>query len=1734
MATADRTGGTATPDRTSGVTAADRTGGFRHSEPSGQVPIGQPARRSSTPPAPPRRSSNPGSEEGALTGALDAAQLIEGYLAELEHTRDSARAGRLHCELARLYERPLGDLRSAVQHYRKSLEFMRGHRPAIRGLRLGLLRRGEYSAALPLFDQEIETHEDSRARALLWYRKGLLLEDRLRRRDAALQAYEAAAELDPSLGVAFQAIAHLTSLTGDYARCDRALATCANLAEHDPVRRSALLAQRAQLLELRLDNATRATEVYEAALDLNPDNQVARQALARLYYTGKRFADLCELLEENPNQESGELRAAALQLAATISKHKLDREPEALAALREAAQIDPVPHMALLQALGTALEGSNDLDALLSNLQQRRDACNDPVDRLALCKQIARVNEARGNTEGSILAYEEALALSPLDREVTEALSRHYSHTDNTQALIDLLDRQLERTQDLAMRTMLLLKKGHTLERHGNADEACATLREALSLEPESGDVFRALEQLYVRQEQPAALSGLYRQRADLDTVHNGERVALLLRVANLEEGPLGKPEAAAHTYRQVLRIDPVNGPALSALQHLCARVGLYDQLVEAIELEVAHTQHVQAQAALLHRAAQVLLEHKQDRKGALSRLQRALVADPNHLPSLLSLERLHWEDGRYEELLATLEKRLERTAQGERIALLLSMSEVAEERLGDSTRALAYARSATQEGPDHPHARRRLIALLRGQGDFEGLSSALQTELEALTSPEQQALCALQIAEIQELRIGDARKALIFYERALAEDPSLRVAFDGWVRACLSLGEYKRLAAELERRAQSEHNPERRRRMRIWAAEIHAQYMGNVKQAKTLLQQTSQERPLPLDVLLLQEGIEQRVGNSDDLWQVLQARTRQSSDEQGKAAAIHHLLRICSREDCSEPEQRRIGLIQNLHELGIADVDNLEELQVLLLERGAPEKLPPLDQAIDELSQDPMLRATHLCHFAESYEDTDPYAAEDTYMRALTLDHQCLGAVRGLGRLALRGKDPEALSKAASQETEVGGNAMLAGSYYRRAANLLIAQVQEAQDPQTQEVQEARAEAARMLERALECEPDNAEVADGLMTLMRNGELVHQLLDTLRRAAECATHPERTRDLWLRMSELQLNDLDNAAGALVCARKAVDATPAHLPALLALARLQRRNRRAEEAAELLRKALHKVPAGTPAEMVRDVHLELATIYEEHLEDPQKAVECLLAADPLDGSRSSVLSRLARLQARCGDHDEAIQTASRFLQQAQNSSVRAEAYLLLAETRQSAGDAAGAEASLYEAIVEVGPLSNAGEALKARLRDSQQAATTDVTDAAPAQEPLDSRDNSYVQAILRYCESAAEPQVTSALLAAADFQAQVLGDPAAACETLQTVDVAAHQSLRASLATYLHQAGEHTKAIGHLRQLIQRSPWEPSYLHLLYAAQHALGDAGAAAASAEVLQILEHATEAQLQVIEAVRTAPRPQNQQPPLEHLRNTVGDVKHGLVIEQLLVALRPAYPRLFSTGFDGYNLDGQAPLNQTPDHPLMRLANHMARQFGAPDFNLYLHRARSQWVTFEVDEPGAILVPSHVRELSPAAQRYVLTQPILALAMGLELTLKLTPRELQILLSAACRQVVRTYGDGLTSEDVLEHQSRQIQRGLPRRNRKQLEPLLYAYMDLGAQDLESWVHDRHRGLQQIAALAANDLPFVVQQIRKSDRLLEDLTPQALIKQCEQANSIIRYWLTEGATHARPFLAS
>ncbi|MBX3268882.1 MAG: tetratricopeptide repeat protein [Sandaracinaceae bacterium] len=1618
--------------------------------------------------------------------------LAEAWIAEIAETHDPARKARLSYEVARLYEGPLADPKRALAHFEACLAEQKDHVPSLRGARRAALATGNHRGALPYFDAEARVTADSRRKAALFYAKGRVLEDALGEPDKARQAYRTAAELDKQDPSILKAIEQRDRAEQAWSELDRTLEREANAIVADDRHRAALIVERARLLEHREARVDAALELYETALRLDPLASGALEALERLCHAQRRWRELIGVLARRADQAADPAeRAMALYRIGRLHHERLGNREEAIEALEAAAAETPDDPL-VLDALAAQLERAERWERLAEVLTRRTILSADREDQLALWHRVGNLLDERlGRPAQAREAYERALATDPTHVPTLQALGRLYLASEAWDPLIRMLLAEAEQAEDPRRRAAAHARVAEVLEVHKQApDEAMTHHARALSLHPGHAASFKALTRLYADAGRHRALIELY-ERAIEQAEEPAAAVTHLFKVGALYEDTLGEHDQAAHTYGRILELAPEDLGALHALQRATERAGRYDKLVEALEREADLRQEHGHVVDLLHRAAEILDERLGDPDGAMRRYERILAIDARYAPALAGLGRIYHRTGRWDDLLELYERELALEPKGRSAAALLhKMGQLAEERIGDELRAIECYKRALDADPRHRPVLAALERRLTARRDHAALVEVLELEVEGAVDAESRARAAYRLGQVFEEHLESPERAAAAFETALVAVPGYAPAADALARLRARQGAWRRLVEQLDEEANAAHDDATRVARLVRAGEIWSHALDDPRRAVGCYERALQIAPSHLEALLSLEALYRRLARHDALAQVYAALARVLADPGARVAALRELARLTARGD---PREGRV-VQEAILGLWPDDPAALEALETLALAAEDRELLARVDQRLCARAGDVKLVAAYQTRLAESLELAGDASAIDAYRAALSSDPENVAAAKGLARVALARRDPEALVEAARREASVTPDPA-------RAARLLVRAGQVA----SRELRDGRS-ALVDFSSALELWPDDADAAAGMTELLLAAGQAARAADRLARAAGSARSAERVAALWMEVARLQADLLDNVPAAITSLKRVLKEAPNHVPTLRTMAKLHERQDRWAEAAEMLAKVVSLAP---DRGILRDAHLELAAIWDERLDDPTRALVSLQAVLSLEPDHPLALRRLATLSARTGDLDKASQTLRRLVEVAPTPELRTQAWVMYSDIQSDRGDLAAARNAALQAVAIAGPGSLGVERHLALIEGAADW-------------------SAQADALRAWLEHQSDPLARRAgRVEIARIVREELARPARAVEELelavreQPTDV----ELRRILAVTQRSSGAIEEAGRTLRAVLDEHPTRPEIWRDLAETYAAAGQRPAAQRALMPLVLLGEASAREQE--EAGRYVARPGIAQPGSLDPATTEAfyPVRRTLELTQLMRVMVPAIGKLYPPDYDAYGVSARARLGTRSGEPIRASADRVAAIFGLGELALYVHRARAKGVAVELSEPPSILVPQGIAEMPEAHRVFALAKAMANISVGLYAVDRLTPRELEIVLAATCRRLSPGFGAGLTSEDVLDDIGKRLYRALPRKNRgRPLDDASRAYVAAKPIDFAHFVEAVQTSASRIALVLCDDLSAALDVLKRTERDLGELSGAKLLRH-PTASRLARFWVSPEA---------
>ncbi|AKU91265.1 Adventurous gliding motility protein K [Vulgatibacter incomptus] len=1181
----------------------------------------------------------------------------------------------LERELAELYEKRLGDRKRATERYERMRRLDPSSFDALRGLHRLSREEGDPVALYESCMALAAVVYDLRERLALWREAAVAAgADPVR----AAACWRKIAEADPKDAEALVHLDGFHAAGGDpqelawvvERRRDLSVQAGETLAARE-------LAVRLAGLRRSLGDSKGALELYREIVAADPDHVDACEALTDWARSHDSFASTAlEILEPilratGEHELRVELREARLSGPADseerarrfielreILETELERPDRAFAvcarAFAERLETDPAHLERLASAAGKHAELADLYEATL-----RRD----PESSLGLQRRVAELRQ-QDDPRAAIAAWQAVAAEAPGDRDAIAALERLHRSIRDWDALDELLARKAELEADPASRLALLLERARLLHEDArDPDRAVAALRAVLALSPDEPAALELLvrlledtarwadlaEHMEGRLADPAlGLDDRLRLRARLAAIRKDHMEdldrALALHAANLAEFP-AHPESRAALDALVADRDPsLRARAASVLAPILEAENDHRRLLELLEAIAAVERDPPNRASLYSKMASIYAGPLDSPEMAFLSAGRALRADPDDSAHLEIAVSAAVASGAEDELAGLLAECSMSSRTGEaRVRLLRSRATLCESS-GDARGAAEAWKSVHALAPDDLDALRAIARLDAGQQDPRGHVAVLRSLLAREEDPGLAAAHLLEIARMQEERLGEPDAALASLRRVLELDAGNKAALDGMERLCLAVGSWGELAELLDRRAHAEADASSRHGMLARLAELRDGRLGDRAGALDALHRILSEDPAnfaavdKLEVML--EG-----GAGADLLEplaLLEGACRATRNWQRCAELVERRASIVA-----DPEARKAALLE------LADLrqgsQQRPDLAFLALGRAFREE--PSDEALWE-------RIAAVAVAADSVEEWlaiadeqlgrigSPASAARLALHLATVSenkaHDDAGAIRWLQRA--RGLDLStepavlpALERLLSREqrweelAEVLGRLAHASEPAHRIETLVrLGQLAERQlrDPER---------AVVAYEAVLALDPEHQQALRALAPLYEGKGATDELLENLVRQRRVEGGEAQTA-LLQRIAELAAT-LGRADVAIEHSREILARDPRNEAALSRLEALYEEAGKFDDLAGLLRSRLaHTLD---PREIVR-LNERLGLLHLGRLDAEDDAIASFRAVLDRDPRNRKALEALRKIHASRGEAGELV------------------------------------------------------------------------------------------------------------------------------------------------------------------------------------------------------------------------------------------------------------------------------------------------------------------------------------------------------------------------------------------------------------------------------------------------------------------------------------------------------------
>ncbi len=561
-------------------------------------------------------------------------------------------------------------------------------------------------------------------------------------------------------------------------------------AVESPAEKVALHLRVANLFLEKFSNQAEAIKSFETILELDPDNQDALTFLKQMYEKRRDWEKLVAVHQKEIEKvaDVADRKARRIEVA-KLASEKLKKPGISIELWRQVLTED-AENFEALSELEKLFEREKAWADLGEVLQRQVAVADDTTKRAAILSKLGILyTEKVQDTGRAISAWQALLSAEPENRRAQDALKKLYLQQRDWNALegfyaaqgkwdelVRVLERQSETEEDAA-RVGLWNKIGELYrDRLSKPDRAQKAYEKALSLDGQNVVAALALIPLYEKTKDVRRLADVLAVQLH-HTADATERQAQMQRLADLLEGEAGDKAGALAIALQAFNDDPLNEWAQTTSRRLAAECGGWPQLVEAYEEALprvrARSKDTKAVLPLLSTLASAYEAELGNPEGAIERNRAILDIAPSDAEAVGALERLYIATGRFPDLLAIYDKKLELAkSKTDELEIRFKLAGLYEDEIRQPEKAIVLYQAILTQDPEQLPALVALDRIYLGLGRWKELAATLTQEIDLTTDMSGIAELKFRRGALLEQHLGDRAGAVSSYKEALSLEP--------------------------------------------------------------------------------------------------------------------------------------------------------------------------------------------------------------------------------------------------------------------------------------------------------------------------------------------------------------------------------------------------------------------------------------------------------------------------------------------------------------------------------------------------------------------------------------------------------------------------------------------------------------------------------------------------------------------------------------------------------------------------------------------------------------------------------------------------------------------------------------------------------------------------------------------------------------------------------------------------
>lgn len=531
--------------------------------------------------------------------------------------------------------------------------------------------------------------------------------------------------------------------------------------------RLAVLAEMADVYLNQLRKPVEAQDVYEAILDEDPSHKASLEAMVSLYEKKRDWEPWAELSQRLADtHELAEERSVAYQELATFAEKKIRQSDLALSLWERAHQEDersPEPLRSML-SIYEQQKMYAELDETAGRLIELVTV--EDEERVNVIFKVASLTE---DPERALEWWRMLLEIDPEHKKgqdqfkralITagdwDALTQFYSERDGWAELVKTLESQANTQADDEDKVNLYFRAADVwLQELDQADRAIRALERVTQLDAHHLEAAQRLTPLYRDAQQHSKLAGTLEVLVQF-VPDDEETLSRVEELVQLFEREIKRLDQAFAWATRLVEMSPADVTGWASITRIGAELRpprwseAYQALLsarEAARLELETAQF----CSLTLMIAEIAERQLEDDDAALSAYLEVVSLDPEQLTALDSVERIYERQERWEDVLSTIEQKLEVTSEDpDREALYFKQATLYRDKVEDRHQAIVALNQVISISPERLDALQALRALYEQEGDLELLHEVTHQELTLSESEERRFELALELARLE------------------------------------------------------------------------------------------------------------------------------------------------------------------------------------------------------------------------------------------------------------------------------------------------------------------------------------------------------------------------------------------------------------------------------------------------------------------------------------------------------------------------------------------------------------------------------------------------------------------------------------------------------------------------------------------------------------------------------------------------------------------------------------------------------------------------------------------------------------------------------------------------------------------------------------------------------------------------------------------------------------------------